>query len=70
MVLDAVTRRLSELHREESGDIPIGPLLLIGLIVIPLVIGLIAFGEEVMSWLSEQWGLVSDADTSGMEFKP
>jgi Flp pilus assembly pilin Flp len=70
MVLDVVTKRLSELHREESGDIPVGPLLLIGLIVIPMVIGLIAFGDAVMEWLSDQWSEVSGADTDGMEFQP
>ena len=69
MVFKAVTRRLSELHREESGDIPVGPLLLIGLIVIPLVIGLIAFGEQVMNWLEEQWGtLQEESSGSDMDF--
>lgn len=43
------------LHRDERGDIPVGPLLIIGLIAIPLVIALISFGDAVLEWLSQQW---------------
>jgi Flp pilus assembly pilin Flp len=70
MTFDGARNALAEIHRDESGDIPIGPLLVIGLIVIPLVIGLITFGEEVMNWLEKRWGKVTDSDTDNMNFEP
>ena len=62
MSLKELGRMLPRFHNEESGDIPVGPLLMIGLIVIPLVIGLIAFGEELMSWLGGRWEKVTESD--------
>jgi hypothetical protein len=40
---------------DESGEIPVGGLLIIGLIVIPLVIALIVFRAEVYTWFVMQW---------------
>ncbi len=54
-------RSLRELASDESGEIPVGPLLVIGLIVIPLVIGLITFGEELSAFLRGQWDLVGNS---------
>ncbi len=54
-------RSLRELASDESGEIPVGPLLMIGLIVIPLVIGLITFGEELSGFLREQWDQVGNS---------
>ena len=50
-ILDVVRR----LHKDERGEVPIGPLLLIGLIAIPIVIALVTFGNEILKWLSEEW---------------
>ncbi|MBW1686268.1 MAG: hypothetical protein JRS35_14535 [Deltaproteobacteria bacterium] len=44
-----------QLEADESGDLPVGPLLLIGLIVIPLVIFLITFGSEIQEWFSDNF---------------
>ncbi len=54
-------RSLRELAGDESGEIPVGPLLVIGLIVIPMVIGLITFGEELSGFLREQWDQVGNS---------
>ena len=62
-----IRERLAVLHRDERGDIPVGPILLIGLVVIPLVIGLVAFGDTLSDWFSEQWGKITGTDTSGLE---
>ncbi len=56
-------RLLGALHRDERGEIPVGPILIIGLIVIPLVIVLISFRDELTDWLKEQWDRVIGADT-------
>jgi hypothetical protein len=59
--------RLNDLHRDETGDIPVGPILLIGLVVIPLVIGLVSFGDTLTDWFSEQWNKITGEDTAGLE---
>ncbi len=55
MQLSRFRNFLNRLDRDESGDIPVGTLLLIGLVVIPLVIGLIAFGSDISTWLEGLW---------------
>lgn len=59
--------RLRALHRDERGDIPVGPILLIGLVVIPLVIGLVAFGDTLSDWFEDQWNKITGTDTTGLE---
>ena len=48
-------------HKDEAGDIPVGPIILIGVIGIPLVIALVAFKDQILSWLKSQMGKVTDA---------
>lgn len=55
------TQTWSRLVADDAGEIPIGPLLMIGLVVIPLVIGLVTFGEEVSKYMREQWDLVGNS---------
>ena len=66
------TRKLTQLfrhlHRDESGDIPVGPILVIGLIVIPLVIALVAFGDAIVDWLKQQWDSIKG--NPGVQKKP
>jgi hypothetical protein len=59
--------RARSLGSDESGEIPVGPLLVIGLIVIPLVIGLITFGTELQQWLRGQWDQVG-SNTQPIDF--
>lgn len=61
MILTQLKRLFVSLHDNEDGDIPVGPILVIGLIVIPLVIALVAFGEEIVNWLRTKWGDVQQA---------
>ncbi|NNL84709.1 MAG: hypothetical protein HKP27_03605 [Myxococcales bacterium] len=53
--ISSFTGALRALHKDESGDVPVGPILLVGLIVIPLVIFLLAFGEEIQTWFSDNF---------------
>lgn len=39
------------LHRNKKGDIPVGTILLIGAVVIPLIILLVTYKDTVMTWL-------------------
>ena len=55
------TNSWAKLAADDSGEIPIGPLLMIGLVVIPLVIGLVTFGEEVSQYMRQQWDLVGNS---------
>ena len=59
--MESLRRTGRSLARDDSGEIPVGPLLIIGLIVIPLVVGLITFGEEMSQFLRQQWDLVGSS---------
>jgi len=52
---------LRRLHGDQRGDIPVGNVLIIGLIAIPLVLGLIVFRVEIFTWLADQFVDVHDA---------
>lgn len=54
-MMDRSRELLRRLHQDEAGDIPVGPMLIIGLIVIPLVIFLIVFGKDIQDWFNENF---------------
>lgn len=62
MKLTQIKNLLTRLHNNESGDIPVGPILVIGLVVIPLVIAIMVFGEELTKFFKDQWGEVDKAE--------
>lgn len=45
---------LRNLHRNESGEMPIGPILIIALVVLPLIFVLISFREQANDELVDQ----------------
>ncbi|MFT7459837.1 MAG: Flp pilus assembly pilin Flp [Planctomycetota bacterium] len=47
--------KFKTLHHDERGEIPVGALLLIGLIAIPLVIILVTFMDQITEWVNEQF---------------
>ena len=46
---------LARIHRDERGDEGVNKILIIAMIVIPLVIVLIAFGDTIVAFFQEQW---------------
>ena len=63
MMLQLIKDRALELHKDENGDIPVGTIMVIGLIAIPLVIALIGFRDEVLGFLRDQFdAFTSDTD--------
>lgn len=46
--MKALKSYIEALHRDERGEIPVGPLLIIGMIVIPLIVLLVAFKEQLV----------------------
>ena len=54
MKLAKIVQVFRALHHDRSGDLPIGPMLLIGLIVIPLVFLLILFKDELVDVVSTE----------------
>ena len=42
-------------RKYQTGEIPVGDILIIGLIAIPIVISLIILREDVFTWLIDQW---------------
>jgi hypothetical protein len=59
MSVQSIRDLARRLDSDESGDLPVGPLLLIGLIVIPLVIFLITFGGEIQDWFRDNFEKLS-----------
>ncbi|MEM1444470.1 MAG: hypothetical protein AAGF84_00290 [Planctomycetota bacterium] len=49
-----------KLHANDRGAMSVEKVMLIGVIIIPILIGLIAFRETIFGWLSSQEG---DLDT-------
>jgi len=50
----SVRELFTNLHNDERGEMPIGPMLIIGLIVIPLVTLLIVFKDKITSFVSDE----------------
>ena len=46
---------LSRFHRSEQGDEGVNKILIIALIVVPLVVVLIAFGNKIKEWFMSAW---------------
>ena len=51
---------LTVLHRQESGDVPVGTLLVVALIVLPLLFLLISFRENIVEYFTEEGQAVMD----------
>lgn len=51
--------------QRQSGEMPIGPILIIALIVLPLVIALVLYGGQIADSFIEATGAVSDANDEG-----
>jgi hypothetical protein len=49
---------LRNLHRNESGEMPIGPILIIALVVLPLIFMLITFRDKAEESLEAESGEV------------
>lgn len=54
--------RITRNYKNQSGEIPVGTILVIGLIAIPLVITLLIFRESIYMYLIDRW---VDLVTSG-----
>lgn len=69
MIFTQVKNLLTRLHDNENGDIPVGPILVIGLVVIPLVIAIMMFGDELAVWLREKWEITKETgEKNNIEF--
>ena len=55
-----MTGIFQKLHRNERGEMPIGPILILALIVIPLVIFLLSARDSATETTKDQWGEVID----------
>jgi hypothetical protein len=62
---------LKRLNHDQRGDIPVGPILIIGLIAIPMVIALIAFSDDVLGYIAERFDTFKTTDgTSDDAYTP
>lgn len=67
MNLTNIKNRAIQIHNDENGDIPVGQIMVIGLIAIPLVIALVGFKDEILGWLRDQYDSFTGSD-SGATF--
>lgn len=56
----STTKRL---HKNQKGDIPVGTILMIGAIVIPLIIVLTVYGEKLKTWFDGESSAIIDSSS-------
>ena len=54
----ALASSLRQMMRDDRGDVPIGTILVIALIVIPLLLLLLFYRDQVVTFFKEQWDRV------------
>jgi len=59
---------LARIHRDEQGDEGVNKILIIAMIVIPLVIVLIAFGDKIVEFFQAQWAALTGEEIDQGEF--
>ena len=63
MKLNKIKASIKKLHHDERGEIPVGPILVIGLIVIPLVVMLAVFRDNIAQFLTDQSAKIASEGT-------
>ena len=58
MNIRTLKNRIVELHHDDDGEIPVGPILIIALVVIPMGLALMTFGEDLFDWFDKKWKTV------------
>jgi len=64
MNLQKIKQQVLKIHNDENGDIPVGQIMVIGLIAIPIVIALVTFRNEILEWLRTQLDAFKGEDTN------
>lgn len=66
MLIQAIRAKFSLLHRDERGDNEnLGRLLLLALVLIPLIILITVFGQEIYEAAQDQWAEVMGTGLGG-----
>ena len=55
-MLNYIARQIRKFDKARGGEMPIGPILIIALVVLPLLFILIMFRDDVTKYLNEEWG--------------
>ncbi len=63
--LRSARRQAVRLHKNDQGDIPVGTILLIALVVIPLVLLLIFYRKAVVTYFTAQWNNLMNKGQQG-----
>lgn len=66
--LSRAATRFKRFHSDEQGDEGVNKVLIIAMIVIPLVIVLIAFGDAIVGFFEEQWENLTGKEVDEGEF--
>jgi hypothetical protein len=68
MKVSNVLGRLRGFWADEQGDEGVNKVLIIAMIVIPLVIVLIAFGDKIIDFFQDQWTKLTGEQVDDPEF--
>ena len=60
-MLKKLVRAVRRFDERRGGEMPIGPILIIALVVLPLLFILIMFRDDVTQYLNDEWGSTADA---------
>jgi hypothetical protein len=60
-----VRQSLKNFHESERADIPVGTVLVVAFIVVPLVILLVFYRKELVTKFKELWKAMFDAGSDG-----
>ena len=67
MTFNKLITVFKNLNQDERGDIPVGPILIIGLIAIPMVIALIAFSDAILGYIGEKFDEFTNTEGTGAD---
>ena len=60
-MLKKLVRAVRRFDARREGEMPIGPILILALVVLPLLFILIMFRDDVTQYLNDEWGATAGA---------
>ena len=68
-MLNFIARQIRKFDQARGGEMPIGPILILALVVLPLLFILIMFRDDVTDYLNKEWGTTAGAAATKTEFE-
>ena len=68
-MLKFIARQIRKFDQARGGEMPIGPILILALVVLPLLFILIMFRDDVTKYLNDEWGETAGAAENKTSFE-